>query len=77
MGRILRCSGLAMLGILTDAVHNSRTIAQLLLQLGWPAETELFICARLSYADERIICTTLQGAEQEAEIGHCILVVKA
>ena len=50
---------------------------QLLLQLGWPAETELFICARLSYADERIICTTLQGAEQEAEIGHCILVVKA
>lgn len=67
----------AVLGILTDAVHNSRTIAQLLLQLGWPAETELFICARLSYADERIICTTLQGAEQEAEIGHCILVVKA
>ena len=67
----------AMLGILTDAVHNSRTIAQLLLQLGWPAETELFICARLSYADERIIRTTLQGAGQEAEIGHCILVVKA
>ena len=67
----------AVLGILTDAVHNSRTIAQLLLQLGWPAETELFICARLSYADERIIRTTLQGAGQEAEIGHCILVVKA
>lgn len=67
----------AMLGILTDAVHNSRTIAQLLLQLGWPAETELFICARLSYADEKIIRTTLQGAGQEAEIGHCILVVKA
>ena len=67
----------AVLGILTDAVHNSRTIAQLLLQVGWPADTELFICARLSYADERIICTTLQGAEQEAEIGHCILVVKA
>ena len=77
MGRILRCSGLAMLGILTDAVHNSRTSAQLLLQLGWPAETELFICARLSYADEKIIRTTLQGAGQEAEIGHCILVVKA
>ena len=67
----------AVLGILTDAVHNSRTIAQLLLQLGWPAETELFICARLSYADEKIIRTTLQGAGQEAEIGHCILVVKA
>ena len=67
----------AMLGILTDAVHNSRTIAQLLLQLGWPADTELFICARLSYADEKIIRTTLQGAGQEAEIGHCILVVKA
>ena len=67
----------AMLGILTDAVHNSRTIAQLLLQLGWPAETELFISARLSYADEKIIRTTLQGAGQEAEIGHCILVVKA
>ena len=67
----------AMLGILTDAVHNSRTIAQLLLQLGWPAETELFICARLSYADEKIIRTTLHGAGQEAEIGHCILVVKA
>lgn len=66
-----------LLGILTDAVQNSRTVPQLLLQNGWPKDTELFICVRLSYEDEQIVSTTLAGAASVPEFGHCILVVKA
>ena len=65
------------LGLLTDAKYNSRTIPELLLDLGWPAEAELFICSRLSYGDEEIIRTTLAGAAAEKLIKHGVLVVKA
>lgn len=74
---VLRYEPGAVLGILTDAVHNSHSIPALLLQLGWPAKTALFICERLSYEDERICSTTLQKAAAGPEITHCVLVVKA
>lgn len=67
----------ALLGLLTDRTHNSRTIAQRLMELGWPSVAELYICSRLSYADEQIIYTTLGEAASASEISHGVLVVKA
>ena len=63
--------------MLTDGEYNSCTIPKLLLEMGWPEETELAICTRLSYQDEKIIRTTLAGAAGYDAYGHCILVVKA
>ncbi len=63
------------LGLLTDSVHNSQSIAVRLQQLGWPADTRLYICARLSYADEQITATTLGTAAVQPPVGHCILLV--
>lgn len=66
-----------LLGMLTDRKFNSCTIPRLLVEMGWPKETELAICTRLSYDDEQIIRTTLAGAADHEAYGHCILVVKA
>ena len=67
----------ALLGLLTDRAHNSRTIALHLMKLGWPPAAKLHICSRLSYEDEEIIHTTLAEASAAPEISHGILVVKA
>lgn len=66
-----------LLGLLTDGKYNSRTVPELLLEKGWPKDTELYICSRLSYEDEKIISTTLGEAGNFPEFTHCILVVKA
>jgi len=66
----------ACLGMLTDSVHNSRTVAARLLQSGWPAQTQFFICARLSYDDEHITATTLGEAAAMPAVGNCILLVQ-
>lgn len=65
-----------MLGMLTDGVYNSRSIAKLLVEIGWPPETRLSICLRLSYPDEEIINTTLQGAREIEEYSHGVLIVQ-
>ena len=67
----------AVLGILTDQVHNSRSISELLLQHGWHKEAKLYICEHLSYPDERIISTNLGEAIALPAISHCVLVVVA
>ena len=67
----------ALLGLLTDRVHNSRTIPPRLMELGWPSEAKLHICSRLSYEDEAILHTTLGEAASAPEISHGILVVEA
>lgn len=64
-----------ILGMLTDANYNSQTIAELLLRLGWPPDCETAVCSRLSYADERIVRTTLQKAQSDPKETHCIMVV--
>ncbi|ORT99547.1 Cobalt-precorrin-6y C5-methyltransferase [Anaerovibrio sp. JC8] len=66
------------IGFLTDGKNNSKTIPALLLSLGWPADTMLGICSRLSYEDELIIKTTLGEAEDlKKTFLSCVLVVKA
>lgn len=66
-----------LLGMLTDLKYNSASIAQLLLDKGWPAETAMYVCSRLSYADEQIRETSLQEAAEQQPVRSCILVVKS
>lgn len=63
-----------MLGMLTDRTFTSRTIPDVLIAHGWPPETRLFICARLSYEDEQIVATTLSGAQELPEMGGVVLI---
>ena len=65
-----------ILGMLTDGNYNSRSIAELLLQEGWPAEARLAILLRLSYPDEEIIETTLGKAVEMDSKAHGILIVQ-
>ncbi len=65
-----------VLGLLTDAEFNSVTISKILLNLGWAETSRLIICARLSYADEKIIDTTLADAINAEPVNHCVLIVK-
>ena len=64
-----------ILGLLTDAEYNSSTISKILIELGWAGDTNLTICARLSYADEKIISTTLAAAVNAEPVKHCVLIV--
>lgn len=64
-----------ILGLLTDAEFNSKTVAQILLENGWVENSNLAICARLSYADEKIIRTDLAAAANSEPVKHCILIV--
>ncbi|BEU88030.1 precorrin-6y C5,15-methyltransferase (decarboxylating) subunit CbiE [Selenomonas sp. TAMA-11512] len=67
----------AVLGLLTDAKQNSKTIPEKLLSLGWKREAKLYILSRLSYEDESIIETTLGEAVELPAVSHGILVVCA
>lgn len=63
-----------IVGMLTDGVYNSRTVSELLLSLGWPRTARLYICLRLSYSDESITRTTLEGALALPAAGYGILI---
>ncbi|MBR0061369.1 MAG: precorrin-6y C5,15-methyltransferase (decarboxylating) subunit CbiE, partial [Selenomonadaceae bacterium] len=65
-----------ILGLLTDAEFNSKTISELLLECGWNKNSSVTICARLSYPDEKIFTTTLEQAAQGEPVKHCILIVR-
>ena len=64
-----------LLGMLTDTKYNSRTIAALLIELGWPPETRCAACARLSYEDEKITRMILAEAAGAEAVSNCIMVV--
>ena len=63
-----------ILGLLTDAEFNSATISKILIEIGWEKNSNLAICSRLSYPDEKILLTTLGNAEISEPIKHCILI---
>lgn len=65
-----------ILGLLTDADNNSATIPKLLLECGWPADSLVTVCARLSYPDEKIFTTTLAAATADEPVRHCVLIVR-
>lgn len=64
-----------LIGMLTDAEHNSQRIAMLLLDAGWPQNTQAYICERLSYPDEKILAVSLLQATAREAVRHCIMVV--
>ena len=64
-----------ILGMLTDNEFNSATISEILLQKGWSESSNIAICARLSYPDEKITCTTLGAAAKMEAVKNCILIV--
>ncbi len=64
-----------ILGLLTDSRYNSKTIAEILLQSGWPKTQAMYICSRLSYEDETIVTTTLGEAMNLPVVSHCILII--
>ena len=65
-----------LLGMLTDGAYHSQRISSLLMELGWPGETSISICERLSYDEERILSMTLTEAAHGEGIGNCVLVVR-
>ena len=65
-----------ILGMLTDNEFNSATISEILLQNGWSENSNIAICARLSYPDEKIFCTTLKNAVKMEPVKNCILIVR-
>ena len=65
-----------VLGLLTDAEFNSKTISELLMSCGWAKDSSVTICARLSYPDEKIFTATLEQAAQGEPVKHCILIVR-
>ena len=64
-----------ILGMLTDNEFNSATISKILLENGWSENSKIAICARLSYPDEKIICTNLIDAAKMEPVKNCILIV--
>lgn len=64
-----------ILGLLTDSKYNSKTIAEILLQAGWPETQAMHICSRLSYEDEAVVTTTLGEAINQPAVAHCILII--
>ena len=67
----------AVIGMLTDGRNNSQTIAARLLGHGWREEDHMYICTRLSYADEQLTETTIGAAANTAGIGHGVVIVCA
>lgn len=63
------------MGILTDTYYNPSRIAKLLLDLGWPSHSQVFICAQLSYDNEEIIQSDLAQTCSIDGFSHCVMVV--
>ena len=64
-----------ILGLLTDNEFNSVTISKILIENGWSENSSIAICARLSYPDEKIICTSLIEAVKIEPVKNCVLIV--
>lgn len=65
------------IGILTDHEHNPSHIAQVLLQYGWPMDSQVWLGEALSYEDENLKNLTLGETVQITGFTHCVMVVIA
>lgn len=63
------------MGILTDGNQNPSSIAQMLLDNGWPPTTMIWLCAALSYDSEKVVQVTLAEALYVRNFAHCVMVV--
>ena len=73
---LLRTEG-AVLGMLTDGRNNSQIIAARLMAHGWSSDDTMYVCTRLSYADEQITEMTIGQAADTDGIGHGVIIVCA
>lgn len=71
----LNYSPVKKLGILTDSEHNPLYIAKVLLEHGWPSHAKVWLCANLSYENERIKQFTLGEIKEAEGFSHCVMVV--
>lgn len=65
------------LAFLTDAINSPRKIAEKLLHAGWPKESTVWLCEKLSYETENIVMLSLDDAVTGQGFEHCVMVVKA
>lgn len=63
------------LGILTDYEQNPLYIAKVLIDHGWPPSATVWLCANLSYENERIKQLTLGEIMDVDGFTHCVMVV--
>ena len=63
------------LGILTDYEQNPLYIAKVLREHGWPSSAKVWLCANLSYENERIKEITLGEIKDVDGFTHCVMVV--
>lgn len=61
---------------LTDRHNCPSVIAACLLKAGWPSETKVWLCERLSYDDEKIAALSLAETEKVKGFEACVMVVK-
>lgn len=61
-------------GFLTDPRHTPADIANYLLQAGWP-NCPVYLCEKLSYPEERVVCTDLVATTGEKGFTHSVMVV--
>lgn len=66
----------SLLGLLTDNVFTPVKIAGILIEHGWPAQSKLFVCSRLSYDDEQIVSTTLKEINMAHNLKECVVIVE-
>jgi cobalt-precorrin-7 (C5)-methyltransferase len=63
------------LGILTDYEQNPFYIAKVLIKHGWPLTAKVWLCANLSYENEKIKQLTLGEIKDVDGFTHCVMVV--
>jgi precorrin-6B methylase 1 len=61
-------------GFLTDPEHTPAKIADYLLKEGWP-NCPVYLCEKLSYPEEKVICTDLVSTVTEEGFSHSVMVV--
>ncbi|BBB93294.1 MAG TPA: precorrin-6y C5,15-methyltransferase (decarboxylating) subunit CbiE [Methylomusa anaerophila] len=64
------------LGILTDQKHNPSYIANVLLTGGWPPASLVWLCAALSYPEEKVLALSLEDTVDISGFDHCVMVVR-
>lgn len=64
-----------VLGMLTDSRQSPKEIAAELLEVGWPLETQIWICENLTYADEKVECYKINDVPDQVS-GPAVWVVK-
>ncbi len=65
-----------IIGMLTDTKFTSLKIAKYLLDRGWSSKARAYICAKISYPDEKIVSLSLEEAAKVEETASCVMIVE-